>query len=189
MMAASVFCCLRCCRDGGTGHIPLKEMPAVQLDTQHMGKGPPFPRPNGPPGVGRRAGRGQCGVGRTVRGLAPPGTAPRSSPSDAAVTGFGLADLLQTPADSLRPGSAFKATQPCLPLSPGDGYEDLPIFTEISAELLPPLTLQMAPGEGRGECSVAPPTVPSCRAPVKTCIFSECFRSDSLSYLDSQFSL
>uniref|UniRef100_A0A3Q1LUD2 SPRY domain-containing protein 7 n=1 Tax=Bos taurus TaxID=9913 RepID=A0A3Q1LUD2_BOVIN len=36
-MAASVFCCLRCCRDGGTGHIPLKEMPAVQLDTQHMG--------------------------------------------------------------------------------------------------------------------------------------------------------
>nr|KAF6375435.1 SPRY domain containing 7 [Pipistrellus kuhlii] len=36
-MAASVFCCLGCCRDGGTGHIPLKEMPAVQLDTQHMG--------------------------------------------------------------------------------------------------------------------------------------------------------
>nr|XP_035153711.1 SPRY domain-containing protein 7 isoform X3 [Callithrix jacchus] len=36
-MAASVFCCLPCCRDGGTGHIPLKEMPAVQLDTQHMG--------------------------------------------------------------------------------------------------------------------------------------------------------
>uniref|UniRef100_A0A8C0S115 SPRY domain-containing protein 7 n=1 Tax=Canis lupus familiaris TaxID=9615 RepID=A0A8C0S115_CANLF len=36
-MAASVFCCLRCCRDGGAGHIPLKEMPAVQLDTQHMG--------------------------------------------------------------------------------------------------------------------------------------------------------
>uniref|UniRef100_A0AC11EFQ3 SPRY domain containing 7 n=1 Tax=Ovis aries TaxID=9940 RepID=A0AC11EFQ3_SHEEP len=44
-MAASVFCCLRCCRDGGTGHIPLKEMPAVQLDTQHMGtsSGPPPP--------------------------------------------------------------------------------------------------------------------------------------------------
>lgn len=42
VMAASVFCCLRCCRDGGTGHIPLKEMPAVQLDTQHMGKLPPF---------------------------------------------------------------------------------------------------------------------------------------------------
>ncbi|KAF6084946.1 SPRY domain containing 7 [Phyllostomus discolor] len=36
-MAASVFCCLRCCRDSATGHIPLKEMPAVQLDTQHMG--------------------------------------------------------------------------------------------------------------------------------------------------------
>uniref|UniRef100_A0A4X2LHD4 SPRY domain-containing protein n=1 Tax=Vombatus ursinus TaxID=29139 RepID=A0A4X2LHD4_VOMUR len=36
-MAASVFCCLRCCGDAGTGHIPLKEMPAVQLDTQHMG--------------------------------------------------------------------------------------------------------------------------------------------------------
>ncbi|KAM5311002.1 SPRY domain-containing protein 7 isoform 1-T1 [Glossophaga mutica] len=36
-MAASVFCCLQCCRDGGTGHIPLKEMPSVQLDTQHMG--------------------------------------------------------------------------------------------------------------------------------------------------------
>ncbi|XP_037749317.1 SPRY domain-containing protein 7 isoform X1 [Chelonia mydas] len=36
-MAASVFCCLRWCGDGGAGHIPLKEMPAVQLDTQHMG--------------------------------------------------------------------------------------------------------------------------------------------------------
>uniref|UniRef100_A0A8V0XC34 SPRY domain-containing protein 7 n=1 Tax=Gallus gallus TaxID=9031 RepID=A0A8V0XC34_CHICK len=35
-MAASVFCCLRWCRDGGAGHIPLKEMPAVQLDTQRM---------------------------------------------------------------------------------------------------------------------------------------------------------
>ncbi|XP_028620855.1 SPRY domain-containing protein 7-like isoform X2 [Grammomys surdaster] len=32
-MAASAWCCLRCCRDGGTGHIPLKEMPAVQLGT------------------------------------------------------------------------------------------------------------------------------------------------------------
>ncbi|XP_063452043.1 SPRY domain-containing protein 7 isoform X1 [Pan paniscus] len=38
-MATSVLCCLRCCRDGGTGHIPLKEMPAVQLDTQHMEMG------------------------------------------------------------------------------------------------------------------------------------------------------
>uniref|UniRef100_A0A8C6DRC1 SPRY domain-containing protein 7 n=1 Tax=Moschus moschiferus TaxID=68415 RepID=A0A8C6DRC1_MOSMO len=36
-MPASVFCCLRCSRDGGMGHIPLKGMPAVQLDTQHMG--------------------------------------------------------------------------------------------------------------------------------------------------------
>ncbi|XP_029458688.1 SPRY domain-containing protein 7 [Rhinatrema bivittatum] len=34
---ASAFCCLRWCGDGGAGHIPLKEMPAVQLDTQHMG--------------------------------------------------------------------------------------------------------------------------------------------------------
>ena len=47
-MAASAWCCLRCCRDGGTGHIPLKEMPAVQLDTQHMGKGLPT-GPNRPP--------------------------------------------------------------------------------------------------------------------------------------------
>lgn len=38
VMAASVFCCLRWCRDGGAGHIPLKEMPAVQLDTQRMGE-------------------------------------------------------------------------------------------------------------------------------------------------------
>ncbi|XP_040398431.1 SPRY domain-containing protein 7 isoform X2 [Cygnus olor] len=35
-MAASAFCCLRWCRDGGAGHM-LKEMPAVQLDTQRMG--------------------------------------------------------------------------------------------------------------------------------------------------------
>uniref|UniRef100_A0A3P8UZ30 SPRY domain-containing protein 7 n=1 Tax=Cynoglossus semilaevis TaxID=244447 RepID=A0A3P8UZ30_CYNSE len=27
----------RCCGDGGSGHIPLKEMPTVQLDTHHMG--------------------------------------------------------------------------------------------------------------------------------------------------------
>ena len=31
-------CCLGCCGDGGPGHIPLKEMPTVQLDTHHMGK-------------------------------------------------------------------------------------------------------------------------------------------------------
>uniref|UniRef100_A0A8C7I1A0 SPRY domain containing 7b n=1 Tax=Oncorhynchus kisutch TaxID=8019 RepID=A0A8C7I1A0_ONCKI len=30
-------CCLGCCGDGGTGHLPLKEMPTVQLDTHHMG--------------------------------------------------------------------------------------------------------------------------------------------------------
>lgn len=122
----------------------------MQLDTQHMGKGPPFPRPNGPPGVGRRAGRGQCGVGRNTRRPAPPGAALRSSPSDAAVTLLSLADLLQTPVNSLRPGSAFRATQSSLPLSPGDGYEDLLIFTEISEELLPPQTLKMSPGEERG---------------------------------------
>lgn len=37
-MAASVFCCFSWCRDGGAGHIPLKEMPAVHLDTQRMGE-------------------------------------------------------------------------------------------------------------------------------------------------------
>uniref|UniRef100_A0A4W5L8B3 SPRY domain containing 7 n=1 Tax=Hucho hucho TaxID=62062 RepID=A0A4W5L8B3_9TELE len=36
-MAAMFTCCLGCCGDGGTGHIPLKEMPTVQLDTHHMG--------------------------------------------------------------------------------------------------------------------------------------------------------
>uniref|UniRef100_A0A8C7LVQ9 SPRY domain containing 7b n=1 Tax=Oncorhynchus mykiss TaxID=8022 RepID=A0A8C7LVQ9_ONCMY len=36
-MAALFTCCLGCCGDGGTGHIPLKEMPNVQLDTHHMG--------------------------------------------------------------------------------------------------------------------------------------------------------
>lgn len=37
-MAAMFTCCLGCCGDGGSGHIPLKEMPTVQLDTHHMGK-------------------------------------------------------------------------------------------------------------------------------------------------------
>ena len=37
-MAALFSCCLGCCGDGGSGHVPLKEMPAVQLDTHHMGK-------------------------------------------------------------------------------------------------------------------------------------------------------
>ncbi|NXV42756.1 SPRY7 protein, partial [Uria aalge] len=36
-MAASVCCCFSWWRDGGAGHIPLKEMPAVHLDTQRMG--------------------------------------------------------------------------------------------------------------------------------------------------------
>ncbi|XP_015278277.1 PREDICTED: SPRY domain-containing protein 7 [Gekko japonicus] len=37
--SGSVWCCLRwaCCGEGGGGHIPLKEMLAVQLDTQRMG--------------------------------------------------------------------------------------------------------------------------------------------------------
>lgn len=37
-MAAMFTCCLGCCGDGGSGHIPLKEMPTVQLDTHHMGE-------------------------------------------------------------------------------------------------------------------------------------------------------
>ncbi|CAL9690007.1 unnamed protein product [Knipowitschia caucasica] len=36
-MAAMFTCCLGCCGDAGSGHIPLKEMPTVQLDTHHMG--------------------------------------------------------------------------------------------------------------------------------------------------------
>ncbi|XP_035029873.2 SPRY domain-containing protein 7 [Hippoglossus stenolepis] len=36
-MAAMFTCCLGCCGDGGSGHIALKEMPTVQLDTHHMG--------------------------------------------------------------------------------------------------------------------------------------------------------
>uniref|UniRef100_A0A8D0KN74 SPRY domain containing 7 n=1 Tax=Salvator merianae TaxID=96440 RepID=A0A8D0KN74_SALMN len=37
--AGSMWCCLpwACCGEGGTGHIPLKEMPSVALDTQRMG--------------------------------------------------------------------------------------------------------------------------------------------------------
>uniref|UniRef100_A0A8C6G9N9 SPRY domain-containing protein 7 n=1 Tax=Mus spicilegus TaxID=10103 RepID=A0A8C6G9N9_MUSSI len=31
------WCCLRCCRDSATGHIPLKEMPALPVDKQHTG--------------------------------------------------------------------------------------------------------------------------------------------------------
>ncbi|XP_037542128.1 SPRY domain-containing protein 7b [Nematolebias whitei] len=36
-MAAVFTCCFGCCGEGGSGHIPLKEMPTVQLDTHHMG--------------------------------------------------------------------------------------------------------------------------------------------------------
>lgn len=40
--SSSIWCCLRwaaCCGEGGAGgHIRLKEMPAVQLDTRRMGK-------------------------------------------------------------------------------------------------------------------------------------------------------
>ncbi|XP_012890274.1 PREDICTED: SPRY domain-containing protein 7 [Dipodomys ordii] len=69
-MAASVFCCLRCCRDGGTGHIPLKEMPAVQLDTQHMGKGLPSPpRPQRPAEAGPGVPGARRGVGRMSRAV------------------------------------------------------------------------------------------------------------------------
>lgn len=57
-MAASAFCCLRWCRDGAAGHIPLKEMPAVQLDTQRMGErgGARLPLSHGG-GEAREAGR------------------------------------------------------------------------------------------------------------------------------------
>ncbi len=37
---AACFCCFRCFPVGGfrTGHVPLKEVPTVNLDTKHMGK-------------------------------------------------------------------------------------------------------------------------------------------------------
>ncbi|CAE1231489.1 SPRY domain-containing protein 7 [Acanthosepion pharaonis] len=37
---AACFCCLRCCALGSgfsSGHVPLKDQPAVKLDTTHMG--------------------------------------------------------------------------------------------------------------------------------------------------------
>lgn len=37
-MAALVSCCFGCCEDNNRGHVTLKEMPTVQLDTHHMGK-------------------------------------------------------------------------------------------------------------------------------------------------------
>lgn len=125
-MAASVFCCLRCCRDGGTGHIPLKEMPAVQLDTQHMGKGPPFPRPNGP----RRVWRGGSGAvwGREDHtrpcpsGRRPPLLALSCCPRPRFVSRISSRRRPTPP----RPCSVFRATQPCLLLSSGAGCVDLP---------------------------------------------------------------
>ncbi|XP_017729237.1 PREDICTED: SPRY domain-containing protein 7 isoform X1 [Rhinopithecus bieti] len=59
-MATSVLCCLRCCRDGGTGHIPLKEMPAVQLDTQHMDLSRRRRTPPGPGSVFKAAQPSLC---------------------------------------------------------------------------------------------------------------------------------
>lgn len=37
-MAGLVSCCFGCCEDNNRGHVTLKEMPTVQLDTHHMGK-------------------------------------------------------------------------------------------------------------------------------------------------------
>lgn len=36
-MAGLVSCCFGCCEDNNRGHVTLKEMPTVQLDTHHMG--------------------------------------------------------------------------------------------------------------------------------------------------------
>lgn len=118
-MASSVWCCLRCCRDGGTGHIPLKEMPAVQLDTQHMGKDRSSAHP-----TARGGPRRQCGVRQSTRHAAPgpgsllrpPGVSrapatqplclgPTARPSGAApVIGSGCVDLGALPG-SLSPRS------------------------------------------------------------------------------------
>lgn len=37
-MASFFSCCLGCCGDNNSGHVILKEMPTVQLDTHHMGE-------------------------------------------------------------------------------------------------------------------------------------------------------
>lgn len=37
-MASLFSCCLGCCGDASSGHVTLKEMPTVQLDTHYMGK-------------------------------------------------------------------------------------------------------------------------------------------------------
>ncbi|KAK3511188.1 hypothetical protein QTP70_032238 [Hemibagrus guttatus] len=36
-MAGLFSCCFDCCDRGSSGHVALKEMPTVQLDTNHMG--------------------------------------------------------------------------------------------------------------------------------------------------------
>ncbi|TSK17912.1 SPRY domain-containing protein 7 [Bagarius yarrelli] len=36
-MAGLFSCCFDCCDRGNSGHVALKEMPTVQLDTHHMG--------------------------------------------------------------------------------------------------------------------------------------------------------
>lgn len=37
-MTSLFSCCMGWCGDTGSGHVTLKEMPTVQLDTHHMGK-------------------------------------------------------------------------------------------------------------------------------------------------------
>lgn len=37
-MASLFSWCFGCCADGNSGHVTLKEMPTVQLDTHYMGK-------------------------------------------------------------------------------------------------------------------------------------------------------
>lgn len=151
-MAASVFCCLRCCRDGGTGHIPLKEMPAVQLDTQHMGKGTPFPTPNGPRGSGA-ARRGQ---GRGREDPAQPSGPPRPM----TLLRHPLVSWTSPATGGLHPGpgSVFKAAQPSRWLASGGGVLTSPC---------PPRELSGDPRR-LGERGRLQPQESSSRAPVKT---------------------
>lgn len=161
-MAASVFCCLRCCRDGGTGHIPLKEMPAVQLDTQHMGKGPPFPRPNGPPRVGRGGSGGSRGCLEEPRtrpgpaGLRASSPAPR--PATLPKTRVGVADLLRTPADRTVAWCCVQAARSA-PVSGRYGRVDLPVPTGTSSGPPPPETRQTSPARGVGATRFSYPAV------------------------------
>lgn len=188
-MAASVFCCLRCCRDGGTGHIPLKEMPAVQLDTQHMGKGPPFHRLKGPLGHCRRFG-GRVGDYKQ-RSPAPRSAAtPLFSHSYAALTAFGLV-VLHTPAEATSAQFCVQGyAAPVIWRLVGGPTHFRWNFAGISSELPSPEALQRSQGVGRRKRSGVLPTVLYCRALIKTYIFSECFRSGLRSFCPgSQFSL